>query len=78
MHKFAKVKPFCDLYLADVDINTKNSLGNSRSNETMQNVLALVDFSKKFFENWNCVFYPIQVKFDMVDNIGLRRTYNEF
>ena len=40
--KFAKVEPFCDLYVADVDINTKNSLDNSGSNETMQKVLASI------------------------------------
>ena len=40
--KFAEVEPFCDLYEADVDINTKNSLDNSGSNETMQKVLASI------------------------------------
>ena len=40
--KFEEVEPFCDLYEADVDINTKNSLDNSGSNETMQKVLASI------------------------------------
>ena len=44
---------FCELYEADVDINTENSLDNSGSNETMQKVLALIvwlwrNFQKKF------------------------------
>ena len=38
--KFAKVEPFCELYVADFDINTRNSLDISGSNETMQKVLA--------------------------------------
>ena len=42
LRKFAEVEPFCDLYGADVDINTKNSLDNSGSNETMQKVLASI------------------------------------
>ena len=40
--KFEQVEPFCDLYEPDVDINTKNSLDNSGSNETMQKVLASI------------------------------------
>ena len=51
--QFEEVVPFCDLYGADVDINTKNSLDNSGSNETMQKVLASIlwlwrNFQKKF------------------------------
>ena len=42
LRKFAQVEPFCDLYVADVDTNTENSLDNSGSNETMQKVLALI------------------------------------
>ena len=42
LRKFGEVEPFCDLYEADVDINTKNSLDNSGSNETMQKVLASI------------------------------------
>ena len=42
LRKFGEVEPFCDLYGADVDINTKNSLDNSGSNETMQKVLASI------------------------------------
>ena len=34
--------PFCDLYGPDVDNNTKNSLDNSGSNETIQKVLASI------------------------------------
>ena len=46
--------PFCDLYGADVDIYTKNSPDNSRFDETMQKVLALIVklwriFQKKFW-----------------------------
>ena len=89
MRKFEQVEPFRDLYEADVDINTKNSLDNSGSNETMQKVLALIVklwriIKKKWgskilrvpkFENSNfCVFHPIEVKFDMGDNIGQRTT----
>ncbi len=37
-----KIGPFCDLYGADVDINTKNSLDNCGSNETVQKVLASI------------------------------------
>ena len=40
--KFEQVVPFCDLYLADVNINTINILDNSGSNETMQKVLASI------------------------------------
>ena len=43
-----EVGPFCEHYGPDVDINTKNSLDHSGSNETMQKVLALADLSKKF------------------------------
>ena len=42
LRKFAEVEPFCDLYVADFDINTENSLDNSGSNETMQKVLASI------------------------------------
>ena len=42
LEKFEQVEPFCDLYGSDVDINTKNSLDNSPSNETMQKVLASI------------------------------------
>ena len=53
MRKFGEVEPFCDLYEADVNINTKNNLDNSGSNETMRKVLALIVklwqiFQKKF------------------------------
>ncbi len=53
MRKFAEVGPFCDLYGADVDINTKGSLDNFGSNENIQKVLASIlklwrFFSKKF------------------------------
>ena len=37
-----KAEPFCEPNVADVDINTVNSLDNSGSNETMQKVLALI------------------------------------
>ena len=42
LRKFEEVEPFCDLYEADVDTNTENSLDNSGSNETMQKVLASI------------------------------------
>ena len=42
LRQFAEVVPFCDLYEADVDINTKNSSNNSGSNEAMQKVLASI------------------------------------
>ena len=42
LRQFAKVVPFCEPNEADVDINTRNSLDNSGSNETMQKVLALI------------------------------------
>ena len=42
LRKFGEVEPFCDLYVADFDINTENSLDNSGSNETMQKVLASI------------------------------------
>ena len=42
MGKFWKVGPFWDQIMADVDINTKNSISNSGSNGTMQNVLAIL------------------------------------
>ena len=45
-----EVGPFCDLYEADVDINTKNSLDNSGSNETMQKVLALIVWLQRSFK----------------------------
>ena len=62
-----------DLYLADVDINTKNSFDNSGCNETRQKVLAsiaLADFSNfGGLKNLkNCVFLQIWVKFDTVDS----------
>ena len=41
--QFEQVEPFCDLYEPDVDINAKDSLDNSGSNETMQKSLALAD-----------------------------------
>ena len=48
--------PFCELYEADVDINTKNSLDNSGSNETVQKVsfnsLALAELSKIVVNNF--------------------------
>ena len=47
LRMFEKVGPFCEHYGPDVDINTIDSLDNSGSNETMQKVLALADFSKK-------------------------------
>ena len=42
LQKFEKVGPFCEPNEPDVDINTRNSLDNSGSNETMQKVLALI------------------------------------
>ena len=42
LQKFAKDVPFCELYEPDVDINTINSLDNSRTNETMLKVLASI------------------------------------
>ena len=36
LRKFGKVEPFCEPNEPDVDINTRNSLDNSGSNETMQ------------------------------------------
>ena len=42
LRQFGEVVPFYDLYEADVDITTKNSLDNSGSNETMQKVLAWI------------------------------------
>ena len=40
--KFAEVGPFCDLFEADVDNNTKKSLDNFGSNKTIQKVLAWI------------------------------------
>ena len=40
--QFGKVEPFCGPLEWRVDINTRNSLDNSGSNETMQKVLALI------------------------------------
>ena len=42
LRKYAQVGPFCELYKPDVDINTKNNLDNSGSNETMQKGLASI------------------------------------
>ena len=39
---WGNLRKFCDLYGPDVDINTKNSLDNSGSNETVQKVLASI------------------------------------
>ena len=39
---FEQVVPFCELYEADVDINTDDSLDNFGSNETRQKVLASI------------------------------------
>ena len=50
MRQFGKVGPFCDLYGADVDINTNNSLDNSGSNETMQKVLASIVWLRRNFQ----------------------------
>ena len=52
LRKFAEVVPFCEPLGWCMDINARNSLDNSGSNETMQegssfDSLALVDFSKK-------------------------------
>ena len=52
LRKIGKVKPFCDLYVADVDINTENSLDNSGSNETMQKVLALIVRLQRSFQKY--------------------------
>ena len=53
LRQFAKVEPFCGPLGWCVDINTRNSLDNSGSNETVQKVLALIvwlqrNFQKKF------------------------------
>ena len=40
--QFEKVEPFCEPLEWRVDINTRNSLDNSGSNETMQKVLASI------------------------------------
>ena len=42
MGKLAQVELFYDHSGPDVDINTKNSLDNSGSNETMKKILALI------------------------------------
>ena len=42
LRKFAKVVPFCEPNGPDVDINNRNSLDNSGSNESMQKVLASI------------------------------------
>ena len=42
LSKFAEVVPFCEFYVADVDVNTKNSKENSELKETMQKVLVLI------------------------------------
>ena len=38
--KFAEIEPFCELLRWRIDINTRNNLDNSGSNETMEKVLA--------------------------------------
>ena len=56
--QFEEVVPFCEPNGPDVDINNRNSLDNSGSNETMQKVLIFWGVPK--FENWNFfVFHPI-------------------
>ena len=42
LRKFVNVQPFGESNVADVDINTRNNLDNSRFNETMQKVLASI------------------------------------
>ena len=42
LRQFEQVVPFCEHYGADIEINTRNSLDNSGSNDTMQKVLALI------------------------------------
>ena len=42
LRKFRKVEPFCEPLGWHVDINTRNSLDHSGSNEAMQKVLALI------------------------------------
>ena len=53
LRKFGKVEPFWEHCGPDVDINTKNSLDNSGSNETAKgssfDSLALAAFSKKMW-----------------------------
>ena len=44
------LRAFCDLYGPDVDINNKNSLENSGSNETMQKVLASIVWLPRNFQ----------------------------
>ena len=83
LRKFGKVEPFWEHCGPDVDINTKNSLDNSGSNETAKgssfDSLALTDFSKKLWGSkilkiWTCVFHPIWIQFDMGNNLGQRTT----
>ena len=50
LRKIAKVRPFCELLGADVYINTKNSLDNPGSNETMQKVLASIVLLWRIFQ----------------------------
>ncbi len=50
LRKFGKVGPFCDLY-GPVDINNKDSLDTSGSNETTQKVLALIVWLRRNFRN---------------------------
>ncbi len=50
MGKFAKVELFCEFYEADGDVNDKDSLDNSGSNETTQKVLALMVWLRQNFQ----------------------------
>ena len=50
LRKFGKVEEFHGPNEADVDINTKNSLDNSGSNETLQNALASIVQLWRIFE----------------------------
>ena len=42
LRKFGEVGPFCELYGADVVIDTENNLDNSGSDETMQKDLVSI------------------------------------
>ena len=69
-----EIGPFWSQHGAEVDINTINSKSNSGSNETMQNVLALIVKILRIFEILTfrafCVFHPIWIKFVVGGNIG--------
>ena len=50
MRKFEQVLPFCEIYEADIDINTKNSVYNSVSNETMQKARTSIVWLWRIFQ----------------------------